>query len=206
MNKPTHVIGGITAGIAVNKFIVPTLTNVASVEGVLGVVAVMGGAFLGSVLPDIDHRGSFIGRRLRIISTPFAIAGVATKQVKKVTNAVAGKKGSADSIISHRGITHTLIFALGLCILLSYLVMQLSGISQTIMLFFGLGLFGGILSHLALDMLTKGGIPLLYPFIKKDISLAGFKTGGIGEYVVSFGCMVLIFYMFQDHSIIAFMK
>jgi len=198
MNKPTHVMGGITAGIAVNKFVVPTLTNVASIEGVIGIVAVMAGAFLGSVLPDIDHRGSFIGRRLRIISTPFAIAGFASKQVKKVANTVTGKKGSTDTIISHRGITHTLIFAIGLCTLLSYLVLQLSGFSQAIMLFFVLGLFGGILSHLVLDMLTKSGVPLLYPFTKRDFSFAPFETGGVGEYIASFGCIALIVLMLQD--------
>lgn len=206
MNKPTHVMGGITAGIAVNKFVVPTLANVASIEGFVGLGAVMAGAFLGSVLPDIDHRGSFIGRRLRIISTPFAMAGFATKQVKKVANTVTGKKGSTDSIISHRGITHTLIFAIALSTLLAYLVLQLSGFSQAIMLFFVLGLFGGMISHLVLDMLTKQGVPLLYPLTKRDISIAPFKTGGIGEYLTSFACIALIVLMLQDVSLMAFTK
>lgn len=184
MNKPTHVMGGITAGIAVNKFVVPTLTNVASIEGFVGLGAVMAGAFLGSVLPDIDHKGSFIGRRLKVIS--FIV----------------------HHTVGHRGLTHTLLFAIGLSTLLAYLVLQLSGFSQAIMLFFVLGLFAGILSHLALDMLTKEGIPLFYPFIKADISIARFKTGGVGEYIASLGCMALIVLMLQDlpGTLMAFVK
>jgi inner membrane protein len=182
MNKPTHVMGGVTAGIAVNKFIVPTLTNVASIEGVVGVGAVMAGAFLGSVLPDIDHKGSFIGRRLKPIS--FIL----------------------HHTIGHRGLTHTPIFVIGFSTLLAYLVMQLSGFAQTVMLFFVLGLFGGMVSHLALDLLTESGIPLFYPFSKKDISLAPFRTGGIGEYIASLACMALIFLMLQDVYVMAFVK
>lgn len=182
MNKPTHVIGGVVAGIAVDKFIVPTLTNVASVEGVVGIGAVMAGAFLGSVLPDIDHKGSFIGRRLKPIS--FILYHT----------------------IGHRGLTHTPIFVIGLSTLLAYLVMQLSGFAQATMLFFVLGLFGGMLSHLALDLLTKGGVPLFYPFSKKDISLTPFKTGGMWEYIVALGCMALIVVMLQDISLMAFAK
>lgn len=179
MNKPTHVVGGITAGIAVNKFIVPTIADVSSVEGVVGLGAVMAGAFLGSILPDIDHKGSFIGRRLKV--TSFIV----------------------NHTVGHRGLTHALIFTIGLTTLLLFLVMQLSGFPQMIMLLFVLGLFGGMISHLLLDMMTKQGIPLLYPFTKKNYSIARFKTGGIGEYIAQGICVVIIVFMLKDISFVA---
>jgi len=182
MNKPTHVLGGVTAGVCVAKYVIPSLTNVASIEGVIGIGAVMGGAFLGSVLLDIDHKGSFIGRRLKIIS--FIL----------------------HHTIGHRGITHTPIFVCGFTVLLAYLTMGLSGFSQAMTMFFVLGLFGGMVSHLLLDLLTRGGIPLLYPFTKKDYSIAPFKTGGIGEYIVSLGCIIITLLMLQDLSLFSSLK
>lgn len=182
MNKTTHIIAGVTAGVAVNKFVVPTLTNVASAEGFVGIGAVMAGAFIGSVLPDIDHPGSFIGRKVKPISI--------------ILNRTVG----------HRGMTHAPIFVLGLSALLGFLVMKLTGFTQAISLFFVLGLFAGMVSHLLMDMLTKSGIPLLYPFSKKDFSIAPFKTGGIGEYIASLACILIIFFMMKEVALVAFVE
>lgn len=182
MNKTTHIVAGITAGIAVNKFIVPNVVDLSSVEGVVGMGAVMGGAFLGSVLPDIDHKGSFIGRRLKPVSVV------------------------VQHTLGHRGLTHSPLFVMGLTILLGVLTMQLDGFVREMMLMFILGLFGGMVSHLFMDMLTVSGIPLLYPFSDKKFSIAPFRTGGIGEYVASTGCVILLIWMMNDVAMLAFLN
>lgn len=182
MNKTTHIVAGITAGVAVNKFIAPNVVELASVEGFLGIGAVMGGAFLGSVLPDIDHKGSFIGRRLKPIS--FVV----------------------QHTLGHRGLTHSPLFIMGLTLLLGFLTLQLDGFGREIMLMFVLGLFGGMASHLFMDMLTISGIPLLYPFSDKKFSIAPFKTGGIGEYIASIGCIIFVIWMMNDVSMLAFLE
>lgn len=175
MNKPTHVIGGVTAGIAVNQFIVPHITNSAiTPESIVGIASVMAGAFIGSVLPDIDHKGSFIGRRLKPIS--FIL----------------------HHTVGHRGMTHAPLVSVIFVTVLSFGVLHLTtGFVQTMLFYFLLGLFAGIASHLFLDALTKGGIPLLYPFSSKHYSIGRFKTGGIGEYVVSFALILCILAMMK---------
>lgn len=178
MNKTTHIIGGVTAGIAVNQYIVPKITATSTPESFIGVASVMAGAFLGSVLPDIDHKNSFIGRRLKVIS--FAL----------------------HHTVGHRGLTHSPLFIIALSTILSLFVLQLSGFTKLISFLFVLGLFFGMLSHLIMDSLTKGGIPLLYPFSKKHYSIGKFKTGGIGEYIASFACILVIIMILQNSSLL----
>lgn len=173
MNKPTHVMGGLTAGVAVYEFVVPHLTTTElSTMKVVATASVLAGSFIGSVLPDIDKKNSFIGRRVKVLS--FIL----------------------EHTVGHRGPTHAPLFTLGLSALLGYGVLYgTEGWTQSVLLFFVLGLFAGLLSHLFLDMLTKGGIPVLYPLSSKHYSLLPFKTGGIGEYIVSFACIVLMVFM-----------
>ncbi|MBS3145940.1 metal-dependent hydrolase [Candidatus Woesearchaeota archaeon] len=110
-------------------------------------------------LPDIDHPGSKYGRKLGIIS--------------KAINFVLG----------HRGIFHSLFFALLLSVIVWYF-------NQTI----GYGIFAGYLSHLIGDGLSKEGINLLYPFTKLEIK--GFlRVGGIVENILFIFLLGLSFYV-----------
>ena len=101
-------------------------------------------------LPDVDHPKSKYGRRLGIIS--------------KIINLVAG----------HRGIFHSLFFALLFGIFFWYF-------NKTA----GLGIFTGYFSHLIGDGLSREGVNLLHPFTK--LELKGFlKVGSSVEHVLFF--------------------
>lgn len=43
----------------------------------------------------------------------------------------------------------------------------------------------GVLMHIACDLVTRGGVPLLWPFTKRRIALKLFVVGGTGERVAS---------------------
>jgi inner membrane protein len=111
-------------------------------------------SILGSIAPDIDNRKSIIGNKMKITST--------------VTNKIFG----------HRGITHTPALLLAMFLIgVVALVMTDSWKYFPVLCGFAVG----YASHLFLDMLTKGGIPLLFPFSRKRINLTPFKTGGFFE-------------------------
>ncbi|WP_160693448.1 metal-dependent hydrolase [Clostridium sp. C2-6-12] len=138
MNYKTHINGGILVGLYVsiqmqNKPLIPT--------GVL-----LGGALLGSLLPDIDHRNSYIGRKVKTAS--------------KAINKLAGHRK-----LFHAPLVYLLLYSIGLGMIKDNLLLM--GIN---------GLFLGILSHLILDSFTIGGLPWFYPLSKKRFSLAGIKT------------------------------
>ena len=44
---------------------------------------------------------------------------------------------------------------------------------------------GGVIVHIACDMVTKAGVPILFPFTKRRFGLPIFKVGGKGENIVS---------------------
>jgi inner membrane protein len=57
--------------------------------------ASLGLAALGALLPDIDHPGSWVGKRLILVSAPIS------------------------AVLGHRGVTHSLFAALGMAVLLA---------------------------------------------------------------------------------------
>ena len=177
MNKPAHVMGGLTAGIAVAKYIVPTVSHNGLVDGIVGIGAVLFGAVLGSLLPDIDHRQSYIGRKLKIAS--FIIS----------------------KTLGHRSVVHTPLIIFAFSALLFFFSNELTGQVQVMSKFFVIGLSAGMWSHLFLDLMTKRGIPLLYPFTKKSFRIANFKGGGIGDTIATTGCTILIILMILDLKI-----
>ncbi|MBM7607420.1 inner membrane protein [Lysinibacillus composti] len=174
MNKPAHLSVGLTVGIATAKYLMETIQYSGIVEEIVGVTAVICGALFGSLLPDIDHPKSYIGRRLRM--TSFMIS----------------------KTFGHRGIVHTPIVVIAFTAFLYFLTLQLSGIMQDVSLSFVIGLGVGMLSHLLLDMMNKRGIPFFYPFTSKTFHIATFKTGGIGDTITNSGCILLIIWMLQD--------
>lgn len=52
---------------------------------------------------------------------------------------------------------------------------------------------GGIASHLILDMLNPAGVPLLWP-LKKRISLATFKSGGLTDFLLGVAFAAILIY------------
>lgn len=87
----------------------------------------------GSLLPDIDTPYSYLGRKLKIISYPIY------------------------KIFGHRTITHSL--------LIWTLLLFISPLFNTGLLYglFCISLYGGVVSHIILDIISTTGVPLLYP-------------------------------------------
>ncbi|WP_368900204.1 metal-dependent hydrolase [Mixta calida] len=90
---------------------------------------------LTCLLPDIDHPRSTLGQRFRWISQPIARA------------------------FGHRGFTHSLLAVLGGVTLLRMNLPHGWPVPTDAMH----GMVLGYLSHIAADMLTPAGVPLLWP-------------------------------------------
>ena len=128
-------------------------------------LAVVGLSSLGSLFPDIDHGNSKISKKVPLIS--------------KLVRLFNG----------HRGLFHTPFFY---AILAAGFYFWQQPLSTEWMACF-VAFFAGIASHIVLDACTKQGLPLLYPFSKKNYHLIPFpmKTNSIGEYMVRI-CIVCV--------------
>ncbi|WPS85455.1 metal-dependent hydrolase (plasmid) [Brevibacillus halotolerans] len=175
MKYPAHVVGGLTFGVAANQYVVqhlPIIEHHQLSSIVISSVFIAGSVF-GSLLPDIDHRGSYLGRRLPILSF--------------LANATMG---------GHRGATHAPFITVALTTLFVLITNYfVNGIFQLFCLILLAGCMTGALSHIFLDSLTKSGVPLLYPFSKRHYRLASLTTGGIGEILVTLLMILVVVWM-----------
>lgn len=156
MNHRAHRIGGACTGIVVATQIYQAeLSDLSSLTKgtAMAIGFVVSGAALGSLLPDLDHPNSRIGRRLPSLS--------------KITYNAFG----------HRGFTHTLfaliLFVTGLFFLGKIIPNEFMLLYPSLVI----GLASGYASHLLLDALTMSGIPLLYPIVKRPFRLAKMRSG-----------------------------
>ncbi|KYH30653.1 inner membrane protein YdjM [Moorella mulderi DSM 14980] len=135
MTGKTHAAAGAFAGALAGRLIGDPLTGMA-----IGAVA--------ALLPDVDHPGSYVGRRLRPVSVLLEMAA------------------------GHRTVTHTVWF----CAVVGILAALVSTLARpyTAVLHLpwwptwpaaGLDAFLGALSHLALDALTRSGVEPLAPLL-----------------------------------------
>jgi inner membrane protein len=145
-----------------------------------GWLAGTGLAALGGLLPDIDEPRSLIGHSPRIVaqgatrksrrgSLPRVLVRVGGELLTGLVQALAT---FIRELTGHRGATHWLLAAL----VVALVVAALLGAQA------GLYLLAGYLSHLALDMLTRSGVPLLGPLSKRRLHLLPkplrVRTGG----------------------------
>ena len=129
MTSPNHIVGGIAiTGISLSFWDI----NIFQKPSFLVV------AIFASLLPDIDHTKSIIGK----IFFPIA--------------------KHLDKNFGHRTITHSLTFLVPSVFVVAFIERGLvsTDLTYTYVYFFG------VLSHLILDMLTVQGIPLFYPFMR----------------------------------------
>ncbi|PHN07795.1 metal-dependent hydrolase [Flavilitoribacter nigricans] len=128
MRTPNHLAGGIiitgfcSALCNINIFNTPTSIGV---------------MLIASLLPDIDHPKSIIGRSL-----------------KPIAQAINRRWG-------HRTITHSAVALVCSTFLFALIEKAISGHSPLAIVY-----FFAYFSHLLLDMVTLMGVPLLYPFSK----------------------------------------
>ncbi|CAA7613185.1 Predicted membrane-bound metal-dependent hydrolase [Candidatus Terasakiella magnetica] len=97
----------------------------------------LGLAAAGALLPDIDHPGSWVGRRLWPVSKPLSL------------------------LIGHRGLTHSLV-----AVVAGLVILNVLGPSPSLARWVE-PLVIGYLSHLGADALTPAGVPLLWPFKRR---------------------------------------
>jgi inner membrane protein len=178
MNFKTHVIGGISAGVLANEFLIHHIpvSNQETSYLFMGTIFIAG-SVIGSLIPDIDHRGSYLGRRAKLLSVPIHL------------------------LVGHRGITHTPLMLMAIVSLLLFVSKTfLSGTDSLVFSYMTLGIGTGIASHIFLDSLTKGGVPLLYPFSSKKISLLPLKTGSFSEKIVALVMSIgTIWFVLEKH-------
>lgn len=140
MTYHTHTIFGVALAVVIihflfifnirdmNYLIVGDLFNPDLIKFYLAVI-------LGTLLPDIDHANSKIGRKLPIINKLLRLFG-----------------------IKHRGLTHSIIGVV--LVVLFFHQLHIKGWIGELVL---LGLIIGYISHLMADMLNPQGIPLFFP-------------------------------------------
>jgi inner membrane protein len=121
-------------------------------------------AAVGGLLPDIDHPGSTLGRKLPLISHLIRM------------------------FLGHRGFTHSLLALAGSLWGLYYL--DVHGVLHAVSLTSATGagcasLLIGSVSHLMADAMTKSGVPLLWPWNRVFRSPVALTTGSWVETVVT---------------------
>lgn len=162
MKAPNHVAGGIVfTGIFCSFWNVNIFAN----------PSFLGLTVFASLLPDIDHSRSLIGKTFLPISRYL------------------------DRNYGHRTITHSLIFFIvtGFLVALIGRVWQIQGLGLVYAFAFG--------SHLIFDMLTKQGVPLFYPWKRNPCVIGGnpemrLSGRGSGEVVVFSVFLVLLYFCF----------
>lgn len=203
MMGTTHKAIGLVTGVAV------TLYGIKNFGEPLFALAGLT-ASLGAILPDIDHNSTNIGKnRKKVVSFTSAMIKIAAivsvfaiglicvlnedyKSLSILLVSVLAvslfivcmsksKTGAKLAKFSkkHRGIMHTLLVPFLLTIPLFFVKEYY--ISAPI-----IGLIAGYVSHLAADMFTVSGIPILFPLTMHNISLLPIRTGTIGEYIIAF--------------------
>lgn len=129
MTSPNHIVGGVAiTGISLSFYDINIFAS----------ASVLSCAIFASLLPDIDHTKSIIGKLFFPIATYL------------------------DKNFGHRTITHSLTFLIPCTLFVGFIENTFiqSDLVYTYVFFFGM------LSHLILDMLTVQGIPLFYPFLR----------------------------------------
>lgn len=164
MMGKTHRLGGLVSAVTVScitgyllpdkiNLAVPTINGLK--EGITqwGVfVAYIGCSEVGSLVLDIDKKGSTISNRHKIISFFVRL------------------------FCSHRGFTHSLLALSLFTGILYFPVLYYCPVLLPAV--YGLSI--GYTSHIFLDMLNPDGCPLLYP-IRKKVSLCKIETGSFVE-------------------------
>lgn len=165
MTAPNHIAGGIIfTGLFCSFFSVNIFANPIFISTTL----------IGSLLPDIDHTKSWIG-----------------KSVYPIAKWLSRNYG-------HRTITHSIFFLIAIYLISLFTEKNFrEDYSISTILFFS------ILSHLIFDMVTLAGIPLFYPFFKNPCVLPAnpemrIRSGNIRqEGIILFIFCFLSFFM-QD--------
>ncbi len=146
-------------------------------------------AALGGLLPDIDEPRSLIGHSPQILArgaTRRSRRGSLTRVLilvlgELLTGLVQALSTAIRELMGHRGMMHWALMAVALAVPLAALWGPHIGLYFLI----------GYLSHLALDMMTRSGVPVLGPLSKRRLHLLPpllrVRTGGPVDHLLQFG-------------------
>lgn len=187
MNGKTHQLMGFASSLAVS-----TIGHQMGVMPLPICAAVIAGSCLGSYVPDMDHPGSTLGRRIAIISHPINLLSKMFMAIHKKTKGKISLK--LGELFAHRGIFHAPLFW---AVVMTALTMYLPGISNNdavsgMILGILIGISIGIGMHLFADMFNPTGIPLFAPFWNKKFRLGRIVTGSKAEWLVLGVCAVFV--------------
>lgn len=164
MVKETHTKGGYLFALLALPFIDNEyLSNYEFIYKLILLIIYTYFAYIGSLIPDIDIRGSY-----------------ASKIFPKIYKLFGSK-------FRHRSFTHSILFLYLLCYL-SNIILKYTDNNIVFISSFS-GLIIGCFSHIVLDLFTKEGVELLYP-IDINFSLLPIKTNSKTEKLI---CKVLNF-------------
>jgi len=164
---------------------------------------------VGAMLADIDHDNSKLGKSrkniMAAVSTLFAslaIVAISFFLVEGYTNGrlmpavftvllvavpfliltslskIEFIKKNLKFMVKHRGLMHTLIIP-------AFLFAATYFIKEPTFKILIIGLMIGYITHLAADLLTVRGCPILFPLSKKNINLMSITTGSVWEYIAA---------------------
>ncbi|ADQ45575.1 membrane-bound metal-dependent hydrolase [Caldicellulosiruptor kronotskyensis 2002] len=119
-------------------------------------------AGISALLPDIDHTDSLLGRKIKPISWLI------------------------NKLLGHRTITHSLDFAIGLCVI----ILLTSKFSYWAWMF-----ALGYITHLLLDSLTRTGIKLSMLRQNSTIGFKLVKTGGVVDTAIFIVCLLILSFL-----------
>ena len=108
----------------------------------------------GSYMPDIDIHRSKLGQQHKFISKH----------------------------LTHRGITHTLLFP----VLLFIAMLMVAAVNIPFLPDLMFGFIVGWVVHILADLCNRKGVPLFWPFYRKRVHIASFLTSSWQEYVFLF--------------------
>lgn len=142
-------------------------------------VALYIGTSIGSVLPDIDHKQSFISKKIRLF------------------------RYIVSRVFKHRYFTHSISFLILLSfpyfILLNFFYMDM------FLKFLYIGVIIGSFSHILMDMFVGNGVALFYPFKKNKLYFLKIKSNSFLEKVfIHF--LIFSFFLFFIYYNIFFSK
>lgn len=125
----------------------------------------------GSLVPDIDISGSSMGRKHPHISRLF----------------------------THRGMTHTLVFPLIIGVLCYFASISFGSEAATLLVNILFPFLFGWVVHILTDMCNRKGVPILWPWKRKRIHIATFKTGtwNEGAFLLLMGLAVFLQVLFK---------
>jgi membrane-bound metal-dependent hydrolase YbcI (DUF457 family) len=140
---------------------------------------------VGALLPDIDHpqallaawkplgRGGPLG--LWRLIRPLLLPSLVVREV-----------------LGHRGPLHSILAGVVVCSVVEYVALAVGAPGV------GRALGWGYAAHLVADMLTRRGVPLLWPFARRRIAFprpVTVRTGGFGEalYLAATGALAALY-------------